>query len=140
LIDCIFHIFFQNKHTNEIKNLKVNREGTHGTQVEKHWYDAWLANWMISKLDLPIKIFSIFWVLHSLGCKVLILLFWWEYRKICFDGQKSCLVVSKLASRLEGFGFESHPILDGNGVKAMPGSIPAPNPVSFNNWKERKYR
>jgi hypothetical protein len=31
---------------------------------------------------------------------------------------------------LEGRGFKSHPILDGNGVKAikaMPGSIPTPN-------------
>jgi len=25
------------------------------------------------------------------------------------------------------------PMLDGNGVKAMPGSIPAPNPGSYNN-------
>ncbi len=46
---------------------------------------------------------------------------------------------SKFDSRLEGCGFESHPILDGNSVKAMPGSIPAPNPGSF-NWKEIKYR
>jgi len=37
---------------------------------------------------------------------------------------------------LEGCGFESHPILDGNGVKAMPGLIFTPNPGSFNNWKE----
>ncbi len=44
---------------------------------------------------------------------------------------------SKLDSQLEGCGFESHPILDGNGVKAMPGSIPAPNPGSLNDWKER---
>jgi len=28
-------------------------------------------------------------------------------------------------------------MLDGNGVKAMPGSIPAPNPGSFNNLKEK---
>jgi len=41
---------------------------------------------------------------------------------------KSGQVVSKLDSRLE-----DHPILDGNGVKAMPGSIPALNPGSFNN-------
>jgi len=34
---------------------------------------------------------------------------------------------------MEGRGFESNPTLDGNGVKAMPGSIPAPNPGSFNN-------
>ncbi len=43
------------------------------------------------------------------------------------------LVVSKLDSQWEGCGFESHPILDGNGVKAMPGSVLAPNPGSFNN-------
>jgi hypothetical protein len=41
-------------------------------------------------------------------------------------------MVSKLDSRLEGREFKSHPILDGNGAKAMPGSIPAPNPGSFN--------
>jgi len=37
-------------------------------------------------------------------------------------------VVSKLNSRLEGLGFKPHPMLDGNGVKTMPGAIPAPNP------------
>jgi len=36
-------------------------------------------------------------------------------------------------SRLDGRGFKSHPIPDGNGVKAMPGLIPAPNPGSFKN-------
>ncbi len=43
--------------------------------------------------------------------------------------------VSVLDSRLEGRGFELRPItiLDGNGVKAMPGLIPSPNPGSFNN-------
>ncbi len=30
----------------------------------------------------------------------------------------------------------SIPVLDGNGVKAMPGSIPAPNPGSYNNCKK----
>ncbi len=49
-------------------------------------------------------------------------------------------MVSKLDSQLEGGGFESHPILDGNGVKAMPGAILAPNSGAFNNLKERKYR
>ncbi len=49
-------------------------------------------------------------------------------------------VVCKLDSQLEGFEFESHPILDGNGVKVMPGSILAPNPGSFNDLNERKYR
>jgi len=49
-------------------------------------------------------------------------------------GQKSGLVVSKLDSRKEGRGFKSHPLLDGNGLKAMPGSIlAAPNPGYFNN-------
>jgi len=37
-----------------------------------------------------------------------------------FRGQKSGLVVSKLNSQFEGRGFEFHPMLDGNGVKAMP--------------------
>jgi hypothetical protein len=49
------------------------------------------------------------------------------------NGLKSGLVVSKLDSRLEGCGFESYPILDGNCVNAMPGLIPAPNFGSFNN-------
>jgi hypothetical protein len=30
----------------------------------------------------------------------------------------------------------SNTILDGNGVKAMPRLIPAPNTGSFNSWKE----
>jgi hypothetical protein len=55
-------------------------------------------------------------------------------------GQKSGLVVSILNSQFEFRGFESHSRLDGNGVKAMPGSIPATNSGSFNNWKEIKYR
>ncbi len=55
-------------------------------------------------------------------------------------GQKSGLVVSKVDSQLEGFGFESHPILDENGVITMPGLISAPTSGSFNNWKEKKYR
>jgi len=45
-------------------------------------------------------------------------------------------VVSKLDSRLEGLGFKSHQILDGKGIKAMPGSIPAPNPVHLIEKKE----
>jgi len=47
-------------------------------------------------------------------------------------------MVIKLDSRLEGRRFESHPILDGNGVKAMPGLIPAPKPGSFNLKKLKK--
>jgi len=39
---------------------------------------------------------------------------------------------------LEGRGFKSHPLLDGNGVKAMPGLIPAPNPGSLINGKRKK--
>jgi len=42
-------------------------------------------------------------------------------------------VVSELDSGLEGHVLESHPILDGNGVKAMPGLIPAPNSGSLND-------
>jgi len=36
---------------------------------------------------------------------------------------------------LEGHGFEIRLVLDGNGngVKAIPGLIPAPNPGSLNN-------
>jgi len=41
---------------------------------------------------------------------------------------------------LEGRGIDPHPMLDGSGVKAMPGSIPATNPGSINIRKERKYR
>ncbi len=40
-------------------------------------------------------------------------------------------MVSKLDSWLEGRGFKSHLKLDGNDIKAMPGSISAPNPGSF---------
>ncbi len=38
-------------------------------------------------------------------------------------GQKSGLEVSALHSWLEDWRFEYRPLLDGNGVKAMPGSI-----------------
>ncbi len=47
-------------------------------------------------------------------------------------------MVRKLDSQLEICGFESHPIPDENGVKAMSGLIPAPNPGSFNNFKRKK--
>jgi len=43
-------------------------------------------------------------------------------------GRKSGLVVSVLNSRSKGRWFESHPILDGNGFKAMSVSIDVPNP------------
>ncbi len=44
-------------------------------------------------------------------------------------------MASILDSRLEGHGFEIRLVLDGNGngVKAIPGLIPAPNPGSLNN-------
>ena len=52
------------------------------------------------------------------------------------------VVVSELGSRLKGCGFESRlfQILHGNGVKAMPGSIPVktPNPGSQKIEKYRK--
>ncbi len=51
--------------------------------------------------------------------------------KIILNGQKSGLAVSVLSSGLEDCGFESHPMLDRNGVKAKPGSITAPNPGSL---------
>ena len=47
-------------------------------------------------------------------------------------------MVSELETRLEGLGFESHPTLDGNGVKAM---IPALNPGQLTKKdKKEKYR
>ncbi len=36
-----------------------------------------------------------------------------------------------LSSQFEGRGFNSHPMLDGSGVKAIPGPIPAPNSGSL---------
>jgi len=42
-----------------------------------------------------------------------------------------------LSSRLKGRGIDPRPMLDGSGVKAMPGSIPAPNPGSINIRKEQ---
>ncbi len=48
---------------------------------------------------------------------------WKEYETL---GQKPGLVDSKLDSQLKGHGFESHPILDGNGVKTMPGWLKYP--------------
>jgi hypothetical protein len=47
-------------------------------------------------------------------------------------------VVSRLFSRLEGRGFESHHILDENGVKAIPGSILVPSPGSFNLFENKE--
>lgn len=38
---------------------------------------------------------------------------------------------------LEGRRIESHPMLDGNSVKGMPESIPAPNPGSLIKGKYR---
>jgi hypothetical protein len=48
-------------------------------------------------------------------------------------GQKSGLMVSKHDSLMEGYGFESNPMLDGNCVKAMTGMIPALKPGSLIN-------
>jgi len=45
-------------------------------------------------------------------------------------------VLSKLDSQLESRGFKSYPLLDGNGVKAMLGSIPASNPGRNKNFKK----
>ncbi len=46
------------------------------------------------------------------------------YRKLWSSGRA-------LGSRSEGCGFDPHPMLDGSGVKAMPGSISAPNSDSL---------
>jgi hypothetical protein len=55
--------------------------------------------------------------------------------KSVFDGRKSGQVVSELSSQSKGCGFESclilYKILDGNGLKAKPGSIPVPKSGSF---------
>jgi len=42
------------------------------------------------------------------------------------QGRKPGLVDSKLDSQSKGRGFKSHPILDGNGVKTMPGRLKYP--------------
>ncbi len=56
-------------------------------------------------------------------------------RRVLHKGRKTGLVVSGLDSRSEGCGLKSclvlYKILDGNGLKAMPGSISAPNSGSF---------
>jgi len=57
----------------------------------------------------------------------------------CLDlKQKLWSSSTVLRSQLEGRGIAPHPMLDGSGVKAMTGLIPAPNPGSFNIRKERK--
>jgi len=57
-----------------------------------------------------------------------------------FCGQKSGLVVSVLDSWFEGHGFESHPIIDGNGVKPCQNQFLHPILVHSIIEKERKYR
>jgi len=52
-----------------------------------------------------------------------------------FSGESPVMWLVLLYSRLEGRGFESHPMLDDNGVKAMSGSISEPNPDSLINGK-----
>ncbi len=41
-----------------------------------------------------------------------------------------------LGSRSEGCGFDPCPMLDGTGVKAMPGSISAPNSGSLQKTRK----
>jgi len=41
-----------------------------------------------------------------------------------------------LVSQSEGCGFDPRPILDGSGVKAMPGSISTPNSGSLQKTKK----
>ena len=52
-------------------------------------------------------------------------------------GQKSGLMGSEFDSRSKDRGFDSHPILDGNGVKAMPGLIPV-HPFLVYSTHEKK--
>ncbi len=47
--------------------------------------------------------------------------------------ESCCLAVEHSAHDRKVVGLI--PMLDGSGVKAMPGSIPTPNPGSFKNWK-----
>jgi len=43
-------------------------------------------------------------------------------------GSKSCGLAVEYS---KGYGFDPRPMLDGSGVKAVPGSIPAPNSGSL---------
>jgi len=54
-------------------------------------------------------------------------------RKLKKSKSESCGLGRRraLGSRSEGCGFDPRPMLDGSGVKAMPGSIPAPNSGSL---------
>ena len=56
---------------------------------------------------------------------------------ILIEGRKSGLVGSELDSRSKGRGFESCPLLDGNDIKVMPGSIPEKHPILVRTEKER---
>ncbi len=59
-----------------------------------------------------------------------LLLSWHYYHTITYDFE----VVSSgraLSSRSEERGFDPCPMLDGSGVKAMPGLIPTPNSGSL---------
>jgi len=52
-------------------------------------------------------------------------------RNIEIKGRKLWSRGRALKSWSEGFGFDIHPLLDGSGFKAMPGSISAPNSGSL---------
>jgi len=65
----------------------------------------------------------------------------------CLDGQKSILNKEfdtrklwssgrALGSQSEGCGFNPCPMLDGSGLKAMPGLIPTPNSDSLKKNKK----
>jgi len=54
----------------------------------------------------------------------MILIHYSSKQKLWFSGRA-------LGSQSEGRGFNPRPMLDGSGVKAMPGSIPTPNSASL---------
>ncbi len=48
-------------------------------------------------------------------------------------------MVSELDSQSKGRGFEHHPILDGNGFKAMPGSIAVADRIKLFIFAKEKF-
>jgi len=78
---------------------------------------------------------------------------WWQYWRLSVSIGAGCQKLSKIVWRhlcLGGYFDKNYlwyrlmigrswvRISSNNGVKAMPGSIPAPNSGSFNDWKRKK--
>ncbi len=55
----------------------------------------------------------------------------WPFKEYVTLRRKPWSSGRALGSRSEGCGFNPCPILDGSGVKAMPGSIPTPSSGSL---------